>query len=116
MDRQPCVHILASRRHGTLYIGVTSELGSRLYQHRNGLIPGFTLDYGVRRLVHYEAFDAMEDAILREKRLKKWRRSWKIELIEQRNPYWEDLAVGLGYAPLSDEPPSMGSRFRGNDG
>jgi putative endonuclease len=102
MDRQPCVYILASRRHGTLYIGVTSHLPGRAYQHREGLIPGFTRDYGVKHLVHFEMHETMDAAILREKRLKKWRRAWKTELIETRNPLWEDLAVTiLGFPPIA---------------
>ena len=99
-ERQPCVYIMASRRHGTLYIGVTSNLVQRVHQHREGLIPGFTRDYGVKRLVRYELFETMEAAILREKRLKEWRRAWKIELIECANETWDDLAVGLGLARL----------------
>ncbi len=87
----PCVYILASRRHGTLYIGVTSNLLARLVQHREGLIPGFTKAYGVHRLVWYEFYDRMIEAIDREKALKKWRRDWKVELIEQMNPDWSDL-------------------------
>ena len=93
---RPCVYILASRRHGTLYIGVTSNLLARIVQHREGLIPGFTQRYGVRQLVWYEMHDTMDAAILREKRMKEWRRAWKIELIEARNEQWDDLAIGLG--------------------
>jgi len=95
-DFQPCVYILASRRHGTLYIGVTSNLLARLIQHREGLIPGFTRRYGIHRLVWYEVHDTMEAAIVREKRLKDWRRAWKIDLIETQNDDWADLAIGLG--------------------
>ena len=101
MTRHPCVYILSSRRHGTLYIGVTSNLMHRLHQHRQGSIAGFTSRYAVNRLVHYEMADTMEAAISREKQLKAWRRDWKIALIEQENPFWEDLAVGLGFPPLS---------------
>lgn len=101
-DGQPCIYILASRRHGTLYIGVTSDLLARVVQHREGLIAGFTRRYGVKRLVHYEAFGTMEAAIVREKQLKEWRRAWKIELIEARNEHWDDLAVGLGLPRLPD--------------
>jgi putative endonuclease len=93
---EPCVYLLASRRHGTLYIGVTSNLLQRVVQHREGLIPGFTRDYGVKRLVWYEPHDDMEAAIVREKRLKQWRRAWKTELIERQNPHWLDLAIDLG--------------------
>ena len=100
-ERQPCIYILASRRYGTLYVGVTSDLTARLWQHRNGVLPGFTARYGVHRLVHFERFDAMEHAIAREKRLKNWHRQWKINLIDQANPEWADLAVGLGLPPLA---------------
>ena len=89
--KQPCIYILASQRNGTLYIGVTSDLHRRLSQHEKGLIPGFSKRYGVRRLVYYETFDAMDAAILREKRLKEWHRSWKLRLIESMNPEWIDL-------------------------
>ncbi|MDT7533797.1 GIY-YIG nuclease family protein [Sphingobium sp. SA2] len=96
----PTVYLLASRRNGTLYIGVTSDLVKRLYEHRNGLIEGFTKDYGVKRLVWFEPHDSMDSAILREKRIKKWNRPWKIALIEAGNPDWDDLALGFGYEPL----------------
>ncbi len=102
-DILPCVYILASRRHGTLYIGVTSNLLARIVQHREGLIPGFTQRYGVRHLVWYEMHGTMESAILREKRLKEWRRAWKIELIEARNEQWDDLAIGLGLPRLAPD-------------
>ncbi|KQX20856.1 MULTISPECIES: GIY-YIG nuclease family protein [unclassified Sphingomonas] len=92
---QPAVYILASGRHGTLYVGVTSDLPGRIHQHRESLIKGFTSRYGVSRLVHFESFDDMAAAIAREKQLKKWNRAWKIELIEVGNPGWDDLAVTL---------------------
>ena len=95
------VYILASRRHGTLCIGVTSNLVQRINQHRNGLIDGFTKDYGVKRLVHYETFDEIGLAIAREKQLKKWNREWKINLIEGGNPGWDDLAIDLGFEPIA---------------
>ncbi len=101
-EKQPCVYILASKRYGTLYIGVTSDLPKRLYQHRNGLTPGFASRYKTYRLVHYELFGDMEGAIAREKQLKNWHRQWKINLIEEKNPHWADLAVGLGLEPLKD--------------
>ena len=101
MDRQPCVYILASQPYGTLYIGVTSDLLGRLYQHRSGAIPGFTSRYRVHRLVRFEMFGDMEHAILREKQLKRWHRGWKVNLIEQDNPHWDDLAVGLGFEPIA---------------
>jgi putative endonuclease len=90
-DRRPCVYILASRRHCTLYVGVTSDLARRVSEHRSGAVDGFTRDYGIRRLVFAEFHDTMEDAIVREKRVKRWRRAWKLELIEQHNPQWRDL-------------------------
>jgi putative endonuclease len=96
----PTVYILASQRNGTLYIGVTSNLMQRLHQHRAGLIEGFTKDYGVHRLVWFENGGSMEDAIRREKQIKKWNRQWKLELIEKGNPSWRDLALDLGFDPL----------------
>jgi len=99
VNRQPAVYIMASGKHGTLYIGVTSDLLGRVYQHRESLIKGFTKRYGVSRLVHYECFDDMVMAITREKQLKKWRRDWKLNLIEASNPGWVDLAEGLGLGP-----------------
>ena len=101
IERNPCVYILASGHYGTLYIGVTSDLIARLWQHRNNAIPGFTSRYGVYRLVHFEMFGDMERAIAREKRLKNWHRQWKINLINAENPEWRDLAVGLGLPPLA---------------
>jgi len=91
MDKQFCVYILASKRNGTLYIGVTSQLATRVWQHKSKVVEGFTTKYGVDKLVYYEAHGSAEAAIIREKQLKKWRRSWKIELIEGLNPDWRDL-------------------------
>lgn len=91
MTKQPAVYILASKRNGTLYIGVTSDLVKRIWQHKNDLAEGFTKQYGVHTLVYYELYASMEEAILREKRLKKWNRAWKIDLIEKQNPEWNDL-------------------------
>lgn len=91
MNGQPAVYILASKRNGTLYIGVTSDLRKRIWEHREGFVEGFTKKYNVHRLVYYELFDDMYNAITREKRLKKWNRAWKIRLIEEKNPYWDDL-------------------------
>ena len=91
VDKQPAVYILASQRNGTLYIGVTSDIIKRVYEHKNNITGGFTTKYGVYTLVHYELFDTMNDAISREKQLKKWRRSWKLELIERSNAQWKDL-------------------------
>ena len=86
--RTPCVYILASKPNGTLYIGVTSDLIQRVWQHKNDFVEGFTERYGVHSLVWYEVHGSMESAITREKALKKWRRAWKIELIEEDNPKW----------------------------
>ena len=85
------VYILASDRNGTLYIGVTSNLPRRVWEHREGLIAGFSKRYGVKRLVYTEAYDRIEDAIAREKAMKKWNRLWKLDLIERVNPEWADL-------------------------
>ena len=90
------VYILASRKLGTLYVGVTNDLGRRVYEHRNDLVPGFTSKHGVHRLVWFAQHSSIEHAILHEKRLKRWRRDWKIQLIEQSNPDWHDLWPGLG--------------------
>ena len=100
-ERQPCTYILASGHYGTLYIGVTSDVPTRLWQHRTGTLPGFTNRHAIHRLVHHEFFGAMEPAFLREKKLKRWHRQWKINLINAENPEWKDLAVGLGLPPLA---------------
>jgi putative endonuclease len=89
------VYILASDRNGTLYTGVTSSLPERVWQHRNGATDGFTKRYGVTKLVHAEQFDDVLEAIAREKAIKKWRRAWKLELIEKDNPEWCDLFEDL---------------------
>ena len=89
------VYILASKKNGTLYIGVTNDLLKRVHQHKNDLVEGFTRKYKVHNLVHYEAYNWVQDAIIREKRMKKWKRQWKIALIEKSNPDWEDLFEGL---------------------
>jgi putative endonuclease len=89
------VYILASRKHGTLYIGVTGNLARRIWQHRGNVVQGFTNRYKVYRLVYMEEFQAPELAIAREKSLKKWPREWKINLIERQNPNWADLFAGL---------------------
>ena len=91
MDSHFYVYILASRKHGTIYIGVTNDLIRRVYEHKQKLVPGFTKDYDVHKLVYYEIFDDPESAIMREKRLKRWKRDWKIELVEGSNPNWDDL-------------------------
>ena len=90
-EKQYYVYILASKRNGTLYTGVTSDLKRRVYEHKNKLIQGFTSKYNIGQLVYYEIFGHINDAILREKQLKKWNRSWKIELIENFNAGWSDL-------------------------
>jgi putative endonuclease len=82
---------MASKRHGTLYIGVTADLVKRVYEHKNNLVDGFTKKYNIHMLVYYQQFEDIEAAILEEKRLKKWNRKWKIELIERNNPEWRDL-------------------------
>ena len=91
----PCVYMLASWRKGTLYVGVTSNLPQRVWQHREDLVEGFTKHYGVHLLVWYEVHDTMRGAIAREKAIKEWKRAWKIELIEAANPDWRDLYDGL---------------------
>ena len=88
---QPCVYMMASERNGTLYIGVTSDLIARVWQHKNNVADGFTKKYAVHQLIWYETHESMESAILREKSLKKWNRIWKLRLIEQMNPEWQDL-------------------------
>jgi putative endonuclease len=91
MLKRPCVYIVTNHRHGTLYIGVTSDIALRLWQHRAGVFEGFSKRYGLRLLVWFEMHDDMESAIVREKQLKKWNRGWKIELVEKMNPTWRDL-------------------------
>jgi putative endonuclease len=95
MERQPCVYLLASKRNGTLYVGVTSNLAKRIWEHKNKLAEGFTSKYSVHNLVWYELHETMESAILREKAIKKWERSWKVEVIEELNPQWRDLYSDL---------------------
>jgi putative endonuclease len=88
---QPCVYILASRRNGTLHVGVTSGLKRRVWEHQTDVVDGFTRRYSVHTLVYAEFHATMEEAILREKRIKTWRRAWKVKLIEDTNPTWHDL-------------------------
>jgi len=136
MPKHPCVYLLASHRNGTLYVGVTSNLVARVWQHREHAVEGFTAKYDVTRLVWYEQHEALESAILREKRLKKWRRAWKVELVDAFNPSWRDLwpdIVGLepassprthsssprtrGSTPATPKTAtSMDPRVRGDDG
>ncbi|MBM3484204.1 MAG: GIY-YIG nuclease family protein [Alphaproteobacteria bacterium] len=89
------VYIMASRRNGTLYVGVTSDLVKRVYEHREGLVAGFTKRYGVKRLVYYETHDSIRSAIQRESTMKHWSRGWKLALIERDNPEWKDLFPSL---------------------
>jgi putative endonuclease len=89
------VYILANKRNGTLYTGVTSNLPKRIWEHKNNVVEGFTNQYGVHILVWYEVHETMDSAILREKRIKKWNREWKIRMIEKDNPHWRDLYPDL---------------------
>ena len=110
-DFRPTVYLLASRRNGTLHVGVTSNLVQRVHQHREGLVPGFTRDHAVRLLVWFEQYGTMELAIQREKRIKKWNRAWKLRLIEEQNPQWRDLAEDIGFEKLAGpagSPPARG--------
>ncbi len=91
VNKRPAVYILASKRNGTLYIGVTSDLAKRTWEHKNNMVEGFTKRYGVHQLVWYELHESMGAAIKREKQLKEWKRQWKLELIESTNPHWQDL-------------------------
>ena len=96
MSKAYYVYFLASRRNGTLYIGVTNDLKRRTWEHREGLVAGFTKKYGIKLLVYYEAFESIDIAIHRETRLKKYKREWKLNLIEKQNPDWRDLFEDLG--------------------
>ena len=89
-------YIMTNRPHGVLYVGVTTDIGRRAYEHRQGLIEGFTSRYGLIRLVHYEEFPLFMDAVQREKNIKHWPRAWKIDLIMKNNPNWDDLFHSLG--------------------
>ena len=100
VERQPCVYLLARASHSTLYTGVTSNLPGRIWQHRKGIVPGFTNRYGIKRLVWFEVHDTMDSAIVREKRIKRWPRAWKYDLIHSSNPTWRDLAEEFGFPPL----------------
>jgi putative endonuclease len=97
------VYLLASRRNGTLYVGVTSDLAGRIWEHKQDFVAGFTRRYGVHRLVYVEQYEDIRDAIAREKHLKKWNRAWKLALIEEANPEWDDLYQRIG--PLHAGPP-----------
>ena len=91
MQRQPCVYLLASKQNGTLYVGVTSDLVKRIWEHKSDLVEGFTRKHRIHTLVWYEAHETMESAIRREKVIKKWNRHWKLKMIEAENPHWRDL-------------------------
>jgi putative endonuclease len=95
MEKLPSVYILASRRNGTLYVGVTSDLMKRVWEHKNDFVEGFTKRYGVHTMVWYERHETMESAIAREKAIKEWKRIWKLEMIERTNPDWKDLYQDL---------------------
>ncbi len=92
------IYILASKPHGTLYVGVTNDLVRRVYEHRENFVPGFTKRHKVHRLVYFEGTEGFDGVLLREKQLKRWRRDWKIELIEKDNPHWEDLYASIAKA------------------
>ena len=109
--KAPAVYILASQRNGTLYIGVTSHLIQRIWQHREGVVEGFTQQYGVKTLVWYEQHETMESAIGREKALKKWNRDWKLRLIEKCNPQWLDLWPEITGEVLPRNSPPQPSSF-----
>lgn len=95
MEKNGYVYIMASARNGTLYIGVTSDLVKRVYEHRNGLVDGFTKRYGCKTLVWFEVHDRIDEAIRREKQMKEWKRGWKLRTIEADNPNWDDLFSAL---------------------
>jgi putative endonuclease len=95
VGKAACVYIMASRRNGTLYIGVTSDLPGRVFQHREGLVAGFTRKYGCKLLVWYQAFDDLDAARHRELQMKEWKRAWKLRVIEEMNPQWRDLYGAL---------------------
>ena len=105
------VYILASKTNGTLYIGVTNDLNRRISEHKSGLIPGFTKKYNVHRLVYFESVGDIRAVITREKQLKKWKRNWKIKLIEENNPEWKDLYSTDNYGPPL--PACAGTSFAG---
>ena len=92
MENQYYIYILASKRNGTLYIGMTNNLQKRLYEHKNKIVPGFSQKYNIDKLVYFEITSDVKSAIAREKQLKKWNRKWKLELIEKSNPQWNDLS------------------------
>ena len=95
MQKEPAVYILANKTNGTLYVGVTSNLLQRIYQHKNDLVQGFSSKYKTHKLVYFELHETMTAAITREKQIKRWKRDWKIELITTKNPAWDDLYSGI---------------------
>jgi putative endonuclease len=95
MTKQPCVYLLAGKRNGTLYVGVTSNLVKRIWEHKNDAVEGFTKRYGIHELVWYEVHETLPSAIAREKAIKDWKRKWKLQLIEKMNPQWRDLYPDL---------------------
>lgn len=95
MNKNPCVYLLASRRNGTLYVGVTSDVVKRVWEHKNNIVEGFTKRYSVHNLVWHELHPNMESAINREKAVKEWKRRWELDLIERENPQWKDLYTDL---------------------
>lgn len=103
MQRQPCVYLLAKASHSTFYTGVTSDLLRRIWEHRTEATKGFTARYGIKRTVWLEMHTTMEAAILREKRIKRWHRQWKYDLVNTMNPTWRDLAEDFGFTPLGAE-------------
>lgn len=114
MEKQPCVYILASGRCRDLYTGVTSDLMARLHQHRTSITKGWAYEKGALHLAWYELHGDMPSAITREKRIKHWNRDWKLNLIEQSNPEWLDLAIALGFEPLESSA-RIDPRVRGDD-
>jgi putative endonuclease len=117
---QPTTYVLASRRYGTLYTGVTSNVMLRIYEHKEQVFKGFATEKNTKILVWFEQHGTMETAIQREKRIKKWNRQWKINLIEANNPAWRDLSVDFGFPMLptqflTNEPLALDSRLRGNE-
>ncbi|TRW14232.1 GIY-YIG nuclease family protein [Glacieibacterium frigidum] len=110
LDQGGHVYLMCSQPRGTLYLGVTSDLPLRLSQHRHGLKPGFTKQYGVHRLAWYEHHETIVAAIAREKAMKFWKRAWKVALIEEANPHWDDLALLFGHDPLPPHPRHAGER------
>ena len=104
MNKRPAVYILANKKNGTLYVGVTSDLIKRVWEHKNNLVDGFTKRYSVHKLMWYELHEIMISAITREKTLKNWKRAWKVELIEKNNPLWQDLYENISPLDSGSSP------------